>query len=266
MSEFPNVTTLPGYDFQICDLREDVEWDNFVRSTAGGHHVQTSYWAIPKQTIGWTALRVTLRNGSRIIGGSQLLVRKYPVIGNVCYVSKGPLLAGQDSQDAHLLIARLLQVATERNIRLLSVQPPNDAWYLCDLLKAHGFQRSSIELAPMASILIDLSKDASKLLEQARRQTRQNIKRGLQTGIKVEEGNENDVKLFYDLYCMTGDRQEFLPYPQHYYESMISAFEPHERMQLLFATYRERAGFGTPACSFSRHSNRKDIRVVREVP
>ncbi len=239
MSGFADATAFPRCNFQVNDFREDIEWDDFVRSTAGGHHVQTSYWAIAKQAIGWTALRVILRNGSRIVGGSQLLIRKCPVIGNVSYVTKGPLLADQDPQAAHLLIARLLQFAAERKIRLLSVQPPNDAQYICDILKAHGFRRSSIELSPVASILVDLSKDPSALLNLVRRQTRQNIRRGLQAGIRVEEGDSNDVKQFYRLYCMTGDRQKFLPYPQRYYESMMSAFERHERMRLLFAKYKE---------------------------
>lgn len=88
----------------VVDAYADNTWDSFVVAVPGGHHVQTSLWARVKPRLGWRAARVTLRRqGRQPVAGCQLLIRSLPLIGNVGYVTKGPLCPEEEPVSALLL-------------------------------------------------------------------------------------------------------------------------------------------------------------------
>ena len=63
----------------------NAEWDAWVASAPGGHHLQTSRWAQVKALAGWRAVRVIVRADGRIAGGCQMLVRDLPLSRRVAY-------------------------------------------------------------------------------------------------------------------------------------------------------------------------------------
>ncbi len=215
----------------------DPEWDDFVASTEGGHHVQTSLWAQIKSTLGWKPLRVIRMNSNAIIAGLQMLIRSYPVLGKVGYVSKGPIFLHEDRDVVNSIIAQTVRECQFRRIRILAIQPPNNADSISTLLIENHFQRSSMILAPTASVVTDLCPDEERLLMRMHEATRHNIRYGLKNGLTILEGPNDSLKSFYDLHLRTSQRQNFLPYPYEYFETMRDALEPQGYFQLLFVEY-----------------------------
>lgn len=122
------------YHIQISEMVADPQWDTFVADTPGGHHVQTSLWAMVKASLGWKTSRMIMRNDGRIVAGSQLLIRHFPVLGSVGYVAKGPLCKAEDSKLAKLLIQQLLRIGRAHRCQLLAIQPPDNGHYLSTFL------------------------------------------------------------------------------------------------------------------------------------
>ncbi len=225
----------PEIQTHISDSMQDAEWDSFVAETEDGHHVQTSMWAQVKATLGWRPLRLLFKEEDRVVAGAQILVKKYPLVGNIAYVTKGPLVSPPYRELAWLAIKNLFQIAHERNFLMLAIQPPNIAHYMTQLLTEEGFRPSALELAPAASILVDCSQSEKDLLFQLNRKTRQSIYQSRRTALKIREGAAEDLALFYQLHLSTSKRQNFLPYPKSYFEAMQNAFSPCGRFKILVA-------------------------------
>lgn len=225
----------------ISEESADSEWDRFVADATGGHHVQTSLWAKVKAEQGWTTARIIVRKSGIIVAGAQILIHKYPLVGKVAYAPKAPLCKVADIELVSALIERMRQIAIERRFMMLALQPPKDAAYISDLLVRNGFCLSTLELTPVATIILDLSLDKARILAQTKRQTRQNINRSIKEGITIHEGLEDGIDDFYHLYLATSRRQKFRPYSKEYFETMYRIMAPEGCFQIIFARYRDEA-------------------------
>ncbi len=224
-------------EIKISDEIQAPDWDAFVASVPGGHHVQTSLWGQVKALLGWRVARVVVTDRKRIVAGAQLLIRAMPFVGAVAYLTKGPLCASEDVGLAERVIDEVCQVSRASRVWLLAIQPPNNGQAVVSLLHSRGFRPSSLELAPTATILLDLAPDLDDILARMKRQTRQNIRRSEKQGIVVHEGTERDLGTFYDLYVATSRRQGFPVYPEQYYAWMWQVLKPHGYIKLLLAKY-----------------------------
>lgn len=221
-----------GYQVRVSQATEDPEWDAFLAHTPGGHHVQTSLWAQVKALLGWQAVRVVVTQGELIVAGAQLLMRPLPLAGAIGYVPKGPLCALEDPMLARLVIDELHQVAKAHHSQCLVVQPPDNCKALADWLPRWGFKPSSLNVAPIATVLIDLSKDLDDILAQMGKNTRYGIRRSLREGLTVREGTEGDLPTFYRILAAVGQRQQFSPGPEEYFVEMWRVLRPRGHIKL----------------------------------
>lgn len=226
------------YHVNISTQPDDSMWDSFLAGTQGGHHVQTSLWAQLKATLGYRALRVVISHSDRaILSGAQILFRSFPPVGNVGFVSKGPLFASSDPVLQERTIQELLRAASRTRIHYLIVQPPNNGETQVNCLIKHGFQPVNINLAPVSTIVIDVSKDLDVLLKEMKPRTRYNIRLGEKKGMTVRQGTEQDLLVFYEFLKATSRRQDFSIYSYKYYEKLWQLFHPQGFAHLLVVEF-----------------------------
>lgn len=228
---------LADYEITISHQIPDPAWDTFVAATPGGHHAQTSEWARIKSTLGWKASRILLSRGNQILGGAQVLIRATKLGTKVGYVTKGPLFIEENSEMATLVLDQIIQISRENHCQLMAVQPPNNGHYLSGLLKDFQFCESSLELAPTASLVIDLRQGAESLLKKMKQKTRQHIFQSQRAGVEVCEGCSSDLDTFYSLYLSTSKRQGFIPYHRGYFDILWKSFEPMKWISLLITCF-----------------------------
>jgi lipid II:glycine glycyltransferase (peptidoglycan interpeptide bridge formation enzyme) len=215
----------------------DPLWDDFVGCTPGGHHVQTSLWGQAKAEVGWQVLRIVIKQQERIVAGGQLLVRRKIPFTTIGYMPKGPVYSPGDSALGEIIINELPRVMASYNIQFIAVQPVNENAGLTEVFAGHGFQPSWLELAPTATILLDLSPQPEQILARMKRQTRQNIRRSEREGITIREGNQADLPTFYRLHLATSQRQKYSPYSERYYTYMWQILAPHGYISLILAEF-----------------------------
>jgi lipid II:glycine glycyltransferase (peptidoglycan interpeptide bridge formation enzyme) len=95
-----------------------------------------------------------------------------------------------------------------------------------------------LELAPTATIILNLTQDTEKILGGMKRQTRQKIRRSAREGIMTREGTEADLTVFYQLYLKTSQRQGFTPYPEAYFSRMWQVFSKQDLIHLIMAEHQ----------------------------
>jgi len=231
--------TVSGVDYQVglSGGGPDPEWDAFVAQNPGGHHGQTSLWGQVKTASGWRAAHLVVTDQGRIVAGGQFLTRPILLGARVGYVTKGPLCPSDNPALADLVIDELLLACRAHHVGFLVIQPPRNGELVARQLAQRGFGPGWIELAPTATVLIDLIPDAEEILARMKRQTRQNIRRGEQRGIQVREGQESDLPAFHRLYAATNERYGTRPYSEQYFAEMWHILEPHGLLKLFLATH-----------------------------
>lgn len=225
------------YQLGVSQAVQDPAWDAFLAQMPDGHHVQTSLWAQIKAALGWGAVRLVLTEGEQIVAGAQLLTRPLPLIGQVGYIAKGPVFVNDDPGLARLLIPALQRLVKRERIQHLTVQLPGDGQNLVQLLVENGFQPGTTEVAPPATLLLDLSKDIDTLLGEMNAKTRYNIRLSERKGITVREGSAKDLDAYYRILTATSQRQQFSPYPKRYFTEMWRLLSPAGCVKLFLAEY-----------------------------
>ncbi|MDH4208378.1 MAG: peptidoglycan bridge formation glycyltransferase FemA/FemB family protein, partial [Anaerolineae bacterium] len=202
-----------------------------------GHHAQTSLWGQVKARSGWRATRLVATDRERVVAGGQFFTRPMLLGTRVGYVTRGPLCPSDDPALADLVIGELLHACRAHHVSFLVIQPPANGELAARQLAQRGFRPGWFELAPTATVLIDLLPDVEEILARMKRNTRQNIRRGEKRGIQVREGQESDLSAFHRLYAATNERYGTRPYSEQYFAEMWQILEPHGLLRLFLATY-----------------------------
>lgn len=231
------MTRMGRYQVRISHATEDADWDTFVAQTPGGRHVQSALWAQVKAVLGWHAARVLLTQDGQMVAGAQMLIRRLPLIGAVGYVSRGPLLTLDDPELMNLVINGLHQLARAHRVQYLVVQPPCNGEPVARQLCDWGFRSSAVPLAPIAMLVVDLTREHDDMLARMTRRTRQYIRHGLREGITVREGTERDLRTFYHMLLATAPRKNWSLFSEDYYLEMWRLLRPHGHVRLFLAEY-----------------------------
>ena len=226
-----------GQDFEvkISELAYDPEWDDFVARTPGGHHVQTSCWARIKSSLNWKPYRILVYQGTEIIGGVQILLRKVPLVGKIGYVTKGPLFGNDDPDLEKCVFDHMIQIFKQNRCQLMAVQPPTYGGNLPTLLQQNMFLESTLELAPTASLVLDLQQGKEAITSQLHHKTRQYIRQSERMGTKIVEGSYADLDTFYELHLSTSQRHKFTPYKREYFNLLWENLAPSGWIKLFIA-------------------------------
>lgn len=223
----------PGAGVDISRALLDPDWDAFVDSAPGGHHLQTSRWAGVKATHGWQPVRLRVHRQGEFVGGAQLLVRRMRV-GAIAYCPRGPLLCDHDRSTLRALLDGLASLARRERILYVKVQPPAGREDMEPMLRNEGFVKSDMPAATVATVRIDLRRPVDEILASMRSATRANIRKATRKGIAVRGAGTSGLAAFGELVAETSRRQGGLAtYAAGYYAEILRQFG--HRGELLLA-------------------------------
>jgi lipid II:glycine glycyltransferase (peptidoglycan interpeptide bridge formation enzyme) len=227
----------PTLDVQVDDALRHSEWDAWVATAPGGHHLQSSGWGYVKAGSGWRTVRIMLRRSGKLLGGCQLLTREIPVIGAVGYVPRGPVLVSRDAELLDAVLAALRAYARQHRIVVVKVQPPVDRADLPALLASRGLRASGLHTAPTASVVVDVGpdRDEEDIFRALRATTRRRVRQARKNGVTVRNGGADDLPVLQTVLEATAGRQGFPAYPADYYRRLWAAFGTVGQARLLIA-------------------------------
>jgi hypothetical protein len=153
-------------------------------------------------------------------------------------VVKGPILLRDDPFLAEAVVQLILQQARRLHCQLLVIQPPASSAGMVDVLKSkYGFKTSVLEPEHTSTLILALTVGLEQVLAGMKRQTRQNVHRSEREGIQITYGTTADLRSFYDLYTLTGQRQDFEPYSWKYIQTMWENFAQRDEIGLVMASF-----------------------------
>lgn len=190
-------------------------WDEFVLDN-NGHPLQLWGWGEVKASHGWEAHRLLLReeleDTDKVIGGVQVLIRKLPwPMKSLAYVPRGPIVSNQHKGE----LLHLLTDYIKRNHKsvTLSIEPDSTEYELPE-----GWRVSKNKILPAETVILDLNKTESELLNDMTKKTRQYIRKSAGEGIKIRSvKTREELDKCLDLYHQTAKRAKFDIHPDRYY-------------------------------------------------
>ena len=202
-------------------------WDALVRNTSDSDVTQLSAWAKVRRAAGFEPLYMLVQQGPELVGGALILTRRLPLIGEVGYVSYGPMIAPDIRREPVVAaLGAALRELADRKIRMLFVQPPPGADDVSLELGRIGFRRSQAGIAPTASLRLDLSTAEDELFAHMSREIRNKSNRWAKGGVRVRLGTQDDLALLARLHAATAQHHGFAPIPLDYIANLYRLLAP----------------------------------------
>ena len=196
-------------------------WDDAATRSPWGHALQSSAWARVREAQGWRAEFVRVGDPLPL----ALVLWRDAVSGRVIgYVPRGPVIAPDDRDGLSGALARLADLARERDAIFLKVDPELAPEFAAEVLRERGYRRGG-EIQPvLATLVLDLERDEDALLAAMEKDTRWSVRQGPKRGVTIRDaGDEAALRSFYDLYALTGERAGFITRTWPYYRQTWGA-------------------------------------------
>ncbi len=228
-----------------------------MRDLPGAHVLQTWEWGeFKRETGAWEPLRLAFERGGQVLAMASLLTRKMGPL-KVMYVSKGPALDFTDMELAGQALGDLEARARRFGIVWLKIDPdviaatglPNSVDDRTDqtgralerMLRARGWRYSDSQVQFRNTLTIDLIKSEDEILAAMSGNTRRKIRAAAKKGVTIRSASIDDLPLLYQLYQVTGARDNFLIRPFDYYRRAWAHFMRAGLAQAFIAEYDGKA-------------------------
>jgi peptidoglycan pentaglycine glycine transferase (the first glycine) len=208
-------------ELQRCNDKD--QWDEYILEH-GGHPLQLWSWGQVKSGHGWVAERVFAYDSDdaqEIVGAAQMLVRKLPSpFRSFAYIPRGPLVAKEHQAD----FLNLLGVLAKRDHHAvaLSIEPD-----LLEFEKPTGWIRATNKILPAETIVLDIKKPESDLLNAMAKKTRQYIRKSA-TDIQIKQAKTHEaIEACLDIYKQTAARAGFNLHSNQYYLDVFAQMQDY---------------------------------------
>jgi len=191
------------------------EWDKKVVELSGSI-LQSWQWGEFQKNLGFGVWRFS---GSGYVNQ----VVEIPLIAGKSYLysARGPL------GDAKLAQKELSQFAQNRSEIVFARIEPQTKVDLPQAVK---------EVQPTNNWMVDLEQTEEQILAAMKPKTRYNINLAQRKGVKVREGNKEDLLEVYKLLLETAGRNKFHLHPQNYYWQIFEHLHP-SNLKILVAEH-----------------------------
>lgn len=196
------------------------------------------------QTIEWLDFQKHLGRATwRFDNGkikANIIKHDLPFRKNYLYIPHGPevdfnAITGTVGNEIAQFVSYLKNLAREQKSIFVKAEPLDDK--VPEAMHRFGLKKSSKEIQPRKTVVLDLDKSEEELLSQMRHKTRYNIKVAEKHNVEVREGS--DIDAFLKLLSKTVKRQRFSMHPTGYYKELFEFFNnnPDIRSSIFIATF-----------------------------
>ncbi len=238
MSAAPNP---PARTIEIAAPAPPSDWDAFVEGHPLGQFQQSSAWAQTKALDGWSSTWAIVREGGRIVAGTQVLT-KATRAGRIGFLNKGPL-ASDDQGEYRADISRaIVDLQARQGLTAIIAQAPDRDQHTADALRAVGFAEDALLPIISATQVIDISRPWATVEQEFRRSTRKKIRQARDRGVAITDGGADDIPHFFELMKSTCERQRTSPNPPSVEAAaaLWRAFSTAGHIRLHFAVHEGR--------------------------
>jgi len=230
----------------VVNLKDGVEWNDYIEELPGAHALQTWQWGQVKSRFGWQPHHLLWRDGGNQIQAAALaLERRISVKGvtmptSIIYIPRGPLLDWSHEAIVSQVCKDLQTFAKGIKAIFIKIDPdlpvgfgiPGEESEGADptgenvhsLLKGFGWVFSDEQIQFRNTVQVDIRQGEEDLLMRMKSKTRYNIRLAKRRGVLIRRGDASDIDLLYQMYAHTAIRDDFIIRNQGYYRAVWETF------------------------------------------
>jgi len=193
-------------------LPTDNDWEQLQRQL-GAHFLQSDRWAEFQESVGEVPIQIAGDDGGWSCQGFFHKSGGFSYL----YCPYGPTVQAA---------GKLAEVANEwknQSVDFVRFEPMGGVDE--DEVKIIG-AKSSIEIQPSHTVIVDLTKDEEALRSDLSSGHRNAVNGADRRGLAFREGGQGDLPTLLELLHKTAGRQGFRPHPDEYYRKMTDALMP----------------------------------------
>jgi lipid II:glycine glycyltransferase (peptidoglycan interpeptide bridge formation enzyme) len=217
----------------IREITDEHAWNQQLSALPYAHILQSWQWGeFKRDTTGWNPRRLAFYRGDHLLAMASIGIRRIGPFA-VIYAPKGIALDYHNTATVDAVLTALERFARRHGAIWLKIDPdlpaatgvptePDDApnpigQTTIALLQRRGWRYSSDQVQFRNTITIDLTLSEDDLLAAMSQNTRRKVRTAEKKGVTVRHGTIADLPILYELYRMTGERDQFLIRPLAYY-------------------------------------------------
>ena len=190
--------------------------------------LQTHEWAEFQKSVGRKVWRF---DDGKIV--ATVIRHDLPLKKNYLYIPHGPeidfnAIAGTIGNEVAQFVAYLKNLAREEKSMFVKIEPLDDK--VPEAMVRAGFKKSSKEIQPHKTVVLDLEKSEEELLSGMHHKCRYNIKVAERHGLKFVD--RQDMDAFWKMLKHTAKADQFSTHERSYYDKLLQ--NPSLRTKLFF--------------------------------
>jgi len=229
----------------IVSTNQKEEWDQFIIEN-NGSFLQSWSWGKFQESLGRRIWRLETE-------GLKALLIKYnlPLKKNYLYCPRGPI------GPIKAFLEKVKEIGQKEKSIFFKIESDNRDSPLGTVLgtrtvpKGLSLFKSTKEIQPTKTLVLDISKPEEELLSQIHSKTRYNIRLARKKGVTIEESNEK-IDDFLRLSKETAKRDRFHLHPQGYYQKMLEVLGQERMIKLFLAKYQNKIIAANLICFFGQ--------------
>ena len=251
---------------QIINITSKEQLNNFVSAQKCSQFLQSWQWGEFHKIVSGSVFRLGVQDGENLVGAATIIKKILPIGKSYFYCPRGPIVDCnienvKCKQVIDLLFKEIKNLAQTEGVMFLRFDPVFEIEAL-DLKTI-----KTLDIQPSKTLVLDLSKPESELLEAMHSKTRYNIKLAEKKGVKIVEADDSRINDFWQLMGETSDRDKFRTHGINYYKEMVKLGD--DFIKLFFAEYKRKtissviiSSFGDMATYMHGASSDKDRDVM----
>lgn len=222
---------------RIIYITDKKQLNDFARARRRAQFLQSWQWGEFQKQVSGAVWRIGVEGDKRLIASAKLVKKRLPMGRSYFYCGRGPIIAenlpaGLNAENIlSFLFNQIAKIAKSEGAMFLRFEPD----FNFDR-SAFDFQIfKTIDVQPSETLVLDLDKPESELLNNMRQKTRYNIRLAEKKGIKIVEAGIERFEEFWRILSDTSERDEFNLHGRSYYKAMLKM--DSDFIKLSFAQY-----------------------------
>ncbi len=220
---------------QIKEITDKSTWEKFNLVSANANFLQSWTWGEFQKSLNRSIYRLGVFRDKKLVGIS-LINEERAKLAPLLYCPGGPVFTTWSKEILGFWLSRIAKIAKEIDSAFLRIDPRIITDSNQALLKRFSFVSAPEYTQPQCTATIDLTKSKEELRHNLRDSTRYNINAGERRGVKVREGEPEEIEIFLDLLKETAGRKALtLPKETNYHRKQFDTLAKEGLMRLFIA-------------------------------
>lgn len=222
----------------VKNITDKGVWEKFILSNNEANFLQSWSWGEFHKALDKQIFRSGFFENNKLIG-VMLSVIEPARRGRYLTVPGGPIIDWENKKLINVFLEEIKRISKENGCVFVRVRPQlKSDEFSKNIFKNLGFVKAPMHLHAELTSQLDIAKSEEELMQQMRKATRYEIRKGTKEGIKISASkDEKEIKKFYNLQIETAKRQRFVPFSYKFLHEQFKIFAESENALLYKAEF-----------------------------